>query len=258
MIGVWILLVSGGLLNYFLYFFFFRNGIVPAWMTGDLFRLFWYVGICVMLCGWWGMQLFAEESHPADGQNHDNKSERRLRLAVNAEVAYHLFAMLCLSMLPVAVRQYAAVRILMSIVNALLDVWVHWTLFSLFGKIAGLVRCLSSARQASFLKILFAILCMAFVVQFCVLTAFSSEFSTRVFLWIYLGLALNIAFWIVRLWAIVIFIIVYRELGAFRSTASTTSEDARPFWVPQVVALLFQRLRKLASYASYHGPSQPT
>ncbi|MCL2639940.1 MAG: hypothetical protein FWD53_03755, partial [Phycisphaerales bacterium] len=121
--------------------------------------------------------------------------------------------------------------------------------FRLLGKVAGLLHRPSVARQTSVLKIVFIVLLLVTTANIWLVMAPLYGFNTRAvadFLSeTYVGFVINLALWLVRIWAVVLLVIVYRELGAFRSTASMAPKGTRLFWVPRAAVSVLRWMRRI-------------
>ena len=221
-----------------------------------------------ILCGWWSMHLLTEESHPVDEQNRSRTSEHRLRCAANTYTVFRLiqffiifFGMLFLwPMFPdIAVNISKVINPILAVLNALFIAWVYWAVLGRIGNIAELVRRPSLVGQTLFLRKLFVFLYAAGLVWEFLRKA-SSQFllenmtmQSLTFLYGCIGISLHLPFLMAFIWAVVILVIVYRELGAFRSTAAATAEGVRPFWIPEAVTSILQWLRMMWGLRSYRG-----
>jgi len=203
--------------------------------------------VVVTCLGWWGMLLLAEEAHPAlaGERNVHNKSERRLRLAVSVYAVSWLFVFdLVIATFPdLSTGFFPAVYWM----GLLLGAWVYWEVFNVLGKVAGLIRCPFAARHAFFLKRVFAglyLLKMACSMLVVVLhrvipdTPLPYPINIQIFyvrelpVERYIRDVLQFLFLVGHVWAIVVFVVVYRGLGRLRAKAG---EGGRwPFWVPRV------------------------
>ena len=254
--------------------------IIFAWCFPVLLRLadafstrefhlpyfWWNILYAFVACvTWWGMQLLAEEPHPIAERNSDNKPERRLRLAASVYVAFEL---LYTFGLPDSVLQYISTPLFPALRWGflLLRAWFYWEVFNVLGRIVEFIYCPSASRHALFLKrvcaglYLFDLVCSLIIVA-CyhiipepplpLSAQMSIFFGPRSFPieW-YINTALQFSFLIAYVWAIVVFVIVYRELGKLRSTASV---GGGVFWVPGVVVAGLRWVREMWGLRSYHG-----
>ncbi|MCL2640994.1 MAG: hypothetical protein FWD53_09135, partial [Phycisphaerales bacterium] len=131
------------------------------------------VVLTLVVC-WWGMQLLAEESHPAIERNSHNKHERRLRLAVSIYTVFQLF-LHCWRIFPWLEENFYWINW----ASPLFEAWFYWEAFSVLGKVAGLAHRPSAARHASILKFVFAALCLMEVLLFLAVTTFYYALSSR-------------------------------------------------------------------------------